>query len=834
MEHIGSRPYRPSEAWQQPFRWVSGIEGSIIPHLNIDQYRWTQHDRLWRQDLERTALDLKCHWLRYSLPWSRIQSTPTTWTWSWCDDRFDVAAKLGIQLIVDLVHFGVPAWLQDAFGDLLFPDALEAFSREFGRRYRGHPAVASVCPVNEPLVTAFFAGDAGLWPPHGTGLQGYMVVLSRISQALSRSIRALRETMGEVEIILCDSLEVAKTDEPDSNEKTSPHLTESLGADVARRMERRHVVMDLVLGRVGPKHPLRQWLLQHGMPLYDLNWFLRHPQAVDVIGLDYYFHTEVELYTSPEGYYRQRPAQKPYGLHRAAQAYWHRYHLPFMITETSATGTDAEKLAWLERCVEDVRRLRADGFPCIGFTWWPLLDHLDWDGAMLHQTGHIHPVGIYALRRTKAGELVREPTELADRFRALAQGGDAAVGPVAAERLATPAGAAVTRNRIPAGRMEPPQTTQPPLVIYSRHSWETFRNRAHHLARQLSADRRVLFIEPPVSPFIAQEPVRAIREVDGLPLLQVFRGPMCRSGTPAQACDAMLERLASECGHAGFPLHEAIHWVQDASLGLRLRDRFSQAPLVFDVLTGEGGTLPLCKVADAVIFRSRSQQARFGPAVRGLSRFIPDGVDVRHFLKAIQPHTPVPHDSRFIHRPVLAYAGTIDERLDFKLLARLASETLDWNVVMLGPVARVSPESLPRVGNMYWLGPRPYADLPNYLRGVDACIVPFRQTAEITDYMPGKVYEYLCAGRPVIATQMRELAGREFQGVHVTTSHTDFIRTCHEAVGPMMAETRRELIRQVAGRNWRQAGLEAGEVLNHLRAGRVTQRTRPPEPLRPV
>ena len=218
----------------------------------------------------------------------------------------------------------------------------------------------------------------------------------------------------------------------------------------------------------------------------------------------------------------------------------------------------------------------------------------------------------------------------------------------------------------------------------------------------------------------------------------------------------------------------------------------------------------------------------------GLNRLLPDGVEVRHFLKAIQTHTPVPHDSRFIHRPILAYAGSIDERLDFKLLAGLAAETLDWNVLMLGPLARVSPESLPRLGNIYWLGPRPYADLPNYLRGVDACIVPFRRTAELNDYMPGKVYEYLCAGRPVVATQMRELASRNFAGVRVTASRTEFIKACHEAVSPMMAETRRELIRQVAGRTWRRVALEVREVLNHFRSGRVTVQPPEAESLAPV
>ena len=811
MEQTGSRPPQAGDALSQPFRWAAGVEGSIIPHLKIDQYRWTQHDRFWRQDFEIAALSLKCRWLRYSVPWSTVQPQPGTWDWSWCDDRFEAAAALSIRLIVDLVHFGVPTWLPDAFGDLLFPDALENFAREFGRRYRGHPAIASICPINEPLITAFFAGDAGLWPPHGTGLQNYMVILSRLGQALSRAIKALRQTMGEAEIILCDSLEVAKTDEPDSSEQTSLHLTESLGADVARRMERRHLVMDLVLGRVNPKHPLYSWLLEHGFPIYDLNWFLRHPQRIDVVGLDYYYHTEVELFTSPEGYYRQRPARKPYGLYLAAQAYWHRYRLPFMVTETSAAGADSAKLAWLQKCVNDVRRLRADGFPCIGFTWWPLFDHIDWDGAMLHQTAHIHPVGIYSLRRTERGELVREPTALADRYRAIIEQGDAAVGPVVTRR----AQISTIEKRVFKTSLER-RPTQRPLVIYSPVLWDAFRGRPHHLAQELATDRRVLFVEPLVPRSRPDAEAPSTFPIEKRPFLAVFQGASSHTASPEQALDSLFEQLTSECSRNGFPLQEAVHWAQHAAMGVRARSY--AAPLVFDVLDGRGFELGgdarrLCGIADRLVFRSRTQEERFAGYGRGLSHFIPDGVDARHFLKATRSSTPVPYDSRFIRRPVLAYVGNIDERLDLKLLEKLAEETLDWNVIMVGPVSRISPESLPRLGNIFWLGPRRYEHLPNYLREVDACILPFQRTAELDGYMPGQVYEMLCAGRPVVASPLRELAERNLAGVHVARSRADFIRACHRAVAPMAAAARREIILQVVSRTWRRVSKAIRDVL---------------------
>ena len=473
------------------FRWATGLECSFIPHLSIDQYRWTQHDRFWRTDFELIANDLRCRWLRYALPWHEIERTPGVFDWEWFDQRLAHVESLGITLLLDLAHFGTPTWLPDAFADADFPFALERFARAFGERYAGR--VRCVCPINEPLITSLFSGDIGLWPPYGRGLGNYMTVVNRVAQAFCRATRALRETMPGVEILVSDSLEVAVTYE-DSDETTSPFLKESLKADVERRMHRWHLVTDLILGRVDRRHPLVDWLKKHGFSDFDLNWFQRNAQTLDIIGLDYYEHTEVELYTTPEGYYRQRSLKPPLGLYQAAQGYWSKYHIPLMVTETSAGGTDEEKIAWLEKSVGDVRRLRAEGFPIVGYTWWPVIDHLDWDGALLHQTGHIHPVGIYRLERRPDGTLERLPTGLRDAYRRLIDGGNETAGALVetqAQRAYREARAAATADG--------PATFSWPIMVHGRTPWDSLWGRTQHLCAQLGKRRhRIFYIEPPV------------------------------------------------------------------------------------------------------------------------------------------------------------------------------------------------------------------------------------------------------------------------------------------------------------------------------------------------
>jgi len=74
-----------------------------------------------------------------------------------------------------------------------------------------------------------------------------------------------------------------------------------------------------------------------------------------------------------------------------------------MLTETSIDGQTINREIWLENTVEHIRRLRDDGVPMLGMIWWPMLDQVDWDGALTHRIGKIHEVGLWNLKRQKTG-----------------------------------------------------------------------------------------------------------------------------------------------------------------------------------------------------------------------------------------------------------------------------------------------------------------------------------------------------------------------------------------------------------------------------------------------
>ena len=417
------------------FVWGAGIECSFLPHLNVDQYEWTQHNRFWREDLRRAKDELGVSHLRYAFPWHVLEPTRGAFDWSYADERMAEFRKLGIDLMLDVMHFGTPLWLRQAVGDPEFPEALESFTAAIVDRYKGQ--VKTWCPFNEPLVSALFSGDFGFWPPHARKWRGYMPVLSRIVQAVSRGIRAIRRAQPEATVLHVDAAEAYKTRD------------KQLRAEVTRRNLRRFVVMDLMTGRVDKHHPLFGWLTSYGLSELDLEWFRTHPQQPDVLGLDYYAHSDWQLDALPGGGVRQRRADNPVGFYGVAGAYWQRYGIPLMLTETSIEGQPINREIWLDTNIEQIRRLREEGVPVLGLVWWPMLDQLDWDGALTHRVGKIHNVGLWNLHRQPDGTLKRVATPLVEQFRRAAKGGEELVGKL--ERISYPSREAEEEQLPPIG-----------------------------------------------------------------------------------------------------------------------------------------------------------------------------------------------------------------------------------------------------------------------------------------------------------------------------------------------------------------------------------------------
>ncbi len=134
----------------------------------------------------------------------------------------------------------------------------------------------------------------------------------------------------------------------------------------------------------------------------------------------------------------------------------------------------------------------------------------------------------------------------------------------------------------------------------------------------------------------------------------------------------------------------------------------------------------------------------------------PSGVDTAHFLKARSIRTDFEEHTR-IPRPRLGYAGVIDERLDLDLIDQVAKRRPGWQLVMIGPVVKIDPDSLPRHDNLHWLGLKDYRDLPRYFAGWDVGLLPFALNDATRFISPTKTPEYLAAGLPVVSTPIRDV-----------------------------------------------------------------------------
>lgn len=803
MKTVATRP---------AFRWVVGFEGSFIPHLDIDQYRWTQHDRCWRADFRRVAHELGCQWVRYPLPWHEIETSPGVFDWSVTDEKFEYAEALGLNLIVGLVHFGTPRWLPNALGDIDFPSALERFSRALARRYSKQ--LHAVCPVNEPMISALFGGDFGLWPPFGRGLRDFMAVSMRIAHAMQKSISALREELPNVKIWVNDSVEVPTT------------LDDARHAEVLHRLQRRHLNLDLVLGKVDIAHPLYAWARAHGAGRFDLEGLVRCASKVDVLGLDYYAHCEFELAFGGSGLTSQREAACPRGLYRVAQDYWERYRIPLAITETSAPGCESTRGDWLEWTVFDTRRLRESGVPVVAYTWWPVIDHLDWDGALRHQTGHIHHAGLFHLHRDERGYLIRSATRMSQAYTELIRRGDDAVGdftpPVihavptsqinsavlkdsdltvttlentaVKEIMNTSSTNGFASNDFASSNFAPP-SPEFSLIVHSHLRWDWVWQRPQQFLSRLSERHPVLFCEGPrlVEEDIA--PYYTVHEDAKYPGVSVFLThlPAARFHEGAWV-DAQRTRLVKEAlaGPLRGRYQHPVQWFYDPMAAPAFIGQMGETANVYDCMDqlSQFKFAPpelmsrerfLLEKAD-VVFAGGYKMWEDKKQHNDNAHFYGCGVDVDHFATARDEATVVPADIDFVGRPILGYFGVVDERLDYDLIRRLAESNPDWNICMVGPPCKIDPNDLPRRANIYWLGGRPYEVLPAYAKVFDACLMPFALN-EATEFInPTKALEYMAMGKPVISTAVPDVVTNFSRTVEIATNADEFIQMCHKAV----------------------------------------------------
>lgn len=420
------------------FLWATGIEDTFVTApwpvtgRTLDEYELTGHYERWEEDLGLVAsLGVKA--ARYGVPWHRIQPSPDRWEWDFPDRALELLLNRGVAPIVDLVHYGLPPWLEGAYLNPDYPARVAEYAARLAERFKGR--IHWYTPLNEPRITAWYCGKLGWWPPFRRGWRGFVAVMLGVCRGIVETVRALGEVDPEIVATHVDATDLYTTEDPALEEETS------------KRQEIVFLALDLVSGRVTPDHSLYSWLLHNGATAADLEWFVEHAVELPVVGINLYpMFTLKRLRRSPG---RGLRIGMPYAggdlVERLGQLYYSRYKRPLMITETASVGTVAKRQRWLDDSVEGVRRLREAGVPMVGYTWWPMFSLVAWAYRQgVRPPGeYLQHMGLWDLasgdgtgapaRDSSAHlprDLVRTPTPLVAAYRELVAGGSSAVGPL--------------------------------------------------------------------------------------------------------------------------------------------------------------------------------------------------------------------------------------------------------------------------------------------------------------------------------------------------------------------------------------------------------------------
>lgn len=379
-------PSNNSHPSSSAFIFATGIECSYPTIVTsdgrtkrVDELEKTFHYRHWKEDLALVR-ELGLRYLRYGPPYYRIHVAPEKYDWEFTDLVFAEIKRLGIVPIVDLCHFGVPDWL----GNLQNPEWPEHFSRYAAAFAERFPWVQFYTPVNEIYICARFSTLAGFWNERAQNERAFVTALKHLCRANLLAIQEILKRRPDAVFIQSESAEYF-------------HLGGNDPETIARAKfenERRFLSFDFLYS-VSPSAEMGLYLFDNGLTRDEFQWFMAHGLGERIVmGNDFYERNE-QIVVPGGGF---KPANEVFGWAVITRQYYERYRRPVMHTETNVL--DAEHAPrWLWKEFFNVRYLREQGVPVLGFTWYSLIDQVDWDSALTKDLGMVNPLGLYDLQR---------------------------------------------------------------------------------------------------------------------------------------------------------------------------------------------------------------------------------------------------------------------------------------------------------------------------------------------------------------------------------------------------------------------------------------------------
>jgi len=365
------------------FMFATGIENSY-PTIagpdgkskRVDEMEKCGHYERWQEDFHLVE-EMGLEFLRYGPPIHKTFIAPGKYDWSFADETFHTLRDHSIKVIADLCHFGVPDWMEN-FQNPDFPKYFAEYARAFAQRF---PWVRYYTPVNEIFIAATFSAYYGWWNERLTSDKAFVTALKHLSQANILAMRSILDERADTIFIQSESSEYFHPENPECKE-----LAHFLN-------QKRFLSLDLAYG-----YPLNvsmyEYLLDNGMTRGEYHWFREHQvKARCVMGNDYYVTNEHLVHDDGT----TSPAGEIFGYYVITHQYYTRYRLPVMHTETNIAEPNATQWLWKEWA--NAHRLKQDGVPILGFTWYSLTDQVDWDTALRGDNGNVNPLGLYDLDR---------------------------------------------------------------------------------------------------------------------------------------------------------------------------------------------------------------------------------------------------------------------------------------------------------------------------------------------------------------------------------------------------------------------------------------------------
>jgi beta-glucosidase len=364
---------------QASFLFGAAID-SACPTLSsgrrIDEMDRSGHYARWEGDFAR-ARELGARALRYGPAYYRVHVAPDRFDWDVCDEPLRALRTLGLTVVADLCHFGVPSWL-GGFQDPAFPVLFAEYARAFARRY---PWVRHFTPIYEIFTTASQSALLGRWNECLRSEGAFVRALRNLCMAHELAVEAILAERRDAIIVHHESLA-----------HFHPAGREA-DFDARRWNAFKQLALDLTLGlELDPG--MSTFLHAHGVTSNDLTFFReRRATRQRWIGTRYDPRCERRL-ASTGRFLTQR---RGLGFAALAAGLHERYGMPLAYGASYEKPERAEP--WLREQWHDLLALRAQGVPVLGFTWHSLVDRTEWRGASIAPSAEPHSIGLLDLAR---------------------------------------------------------------------------------------------------------------------------------------------------------------------------------------------------------------------------------------------------------------------------------------------------------------------------------------------------------------------------------------------------------------------------------------------------